>query len=82
MRKLILTLALFGLAGMANAYNIKHSYSNKQNNSVEFNGECKNGKMLKVIKDANNKFSYEGPKGDVIVVRGGLDKAAAAACGE
>lgn len=82
MRKLILTAVLLSLGAAAQAYSINHSYSGK-NNSIEYYGACKDGRMLKVIKHADGRFSYEGPAGGGTVSgKGGLDKAAAAACGE
>ncbi|NNF66995.1 MAG: hypothetical protein HKM98_05755 [Gammaproteobacteria bacterium] len=82
MNKLITAAMLMSLASLASAYSIQHSYSGK-NNSTEFYGACDDGQKIKVTRHADGRFSYEGPAGDGIVRgAGGLDKAAAAACGE
>ena len=80
MRKLIMITALLSLAGAVHAYSIKHSYSG-ENNSTEYYGACNDGQLLKVTQYSDGRFAYEGPAGGG-VVRGGLDEAAAAACGE
>lgn len=82
MRKFFLIALLFSLASIADAYSIKHSYS-AADRSTEYYGACNNGQLLKVTQYPDGRFLYEGPAGDGIV-RGddGLDKAAAAACGE
>ena len=82
MKQLIAAVVCLALAGVASAYNIKHSYSGK-NDSTEYYGACKSGEMLKVVQHSDGRFTYEGPAGNGTVSGGnGLDKAAAAACGE
>lgn len=84
MRKLLISALLLSLSVTAQAYSIKHSYSAKDK-SVEFYGACNDGQMLKVIKHADGRYSYEGPAGGgTVKAKGpaGLDKAASAACGE
>ena len=82
MKELIATVLLLGLASLGHAYSIQHSYSSA-NNSTEFYGACNDGQLLKVVQHSDGRFSYEGPAGQGIVRSpGGLDEAAAAACGE
>lgn len=70
------------MAGAANAYSINYSYSGA-NDTTEYFGACEDGEQLKIIALGGERFAFEGPAGEGEVTgRNGLDKAAAAACGE
>lgn len=82
MTRLFVFLCLALSLASANAYTIKYSYPG-ENSATEYFGSCESGGNLKVVEHDDGRYAFEGPAGSG-EIRGqyGLDKAAAAACGE
>ena len=77
--RLAAVAAALVFSGSAYAYSITHSYSGGQN--TEYYGACESGELFVLVDAGNEVFSYEGPAGSG-EVRGTMDTAARAACGE
>lgn len=82
MNKVFLFLCISAVTTATHAYTIKYSYKG-ENNATEYFGACDGGENLKVVELGDDRYAFEGPAGSG-EIRGqyGLDKAAAAACGE
>lgn len=81
-RSMIVLLCLCLPLAAAHAYTIKYSYPG-DDNATEYFGSCEGGENLKIVEHDDGRYAFEGPAGTG-ETRGqyGLDKAAAAACGE